>query len=46
MLRPGTWGDVVFLRLVSLYLETDIIVILAFMMRNDSVFEIFLYILR
>ena len=30
MLRPGTWGDAVFLRLASLYLETDIIVIPAF----------------
>ena len=23
MLRPGVWGDAVFLRLASLYLETD-----------------------
>ena len=30
MLRPGAWGDAVFLRLACLYLETDIIVIPAF----------------
>ena len=30
MLRPGTWGDAVFLRLASLYLETDIFPIPAF----------------
>ena len=30
MLRPGTWGDAVFLRLASLYLEADVIVIPAF----------------
>ena len=30
MLRPGAWGDAIFLRLASLYLEADIIVIPAF----------------
>ena len=30
MLRPGVWGDAVFLRLASLYLKTDIIIIPAF----------------
>ena len=30
MLLPGAWGDAVFLRLASLYLETDIILIPAF----------------
>ena len=30
MLRPGTWGDAVFLQLACLYLETDLIVIPAF----------------
>ena len=30
MLRPGVWGDAVFLRLAALYLKTDIIIIPAF----------------